>query len=682
MYYYYACLLGQAGPDYGLIICMFNSKLDIFQRYHKYLERETVSTSQVVSMSLVGLVLFVLLAVLLPTQNAFFQTLFAKPQTHAATLCGNQPSGQVMPVGDLQGWRQVATDDFEGSALNKNIWGDPYTQQPGGDPAGWWDPNHVIVSNCMLNLHGSMDPVKPGIFVTGGVAMNYGQTYGKYLVRMRADKGNGISAIALLWPVANVWPPEVDFFEDGGGNRIGTSATLHCGPNGDDSCQVQKLLDTYDFSQWHTVGVEWTPGKLVYTIDDTVWATVERSDVPSIPMTLDLQSQSLQCSQWNTCVDGSTPDSVDMQIDWVSVYAQDSSAVGPTNPTPTANPTSTPTETPMPTATPAPIPTATPIAQNTWRIDTGTAIGYTDPAGQIWQADTNYTDSNSAGIVDRGAVSVANTSNPQLYRTEHWGMNSYHLPVANGTYTVTLHFAETNPGFEAAGKRMFDYAVNGTKVSNFDVFAAAGGFLRAVDRTSTVNVTNGAVDLIFTPHVDSTEINGIEVLPGVVATPTPSITAQPTGTPLPTARPTATPTPVPTGTPAPTSVVASGWLEAELMHWSRGANVGLFSDAQASAGKALVLYSNETVSGNVNGAGSVITVRAKEDYCLDHAHMVVTVDGTIVMATTLYSGNWTNYLAGVNLASGTHAVSVSFDNDYYSQTTCDRNLRLDKISLN
>ena len=237
--------------------------------------------------------------------------------------CGTSPSGEAMPIGDIPGWHQVFADDFNGTTLKTSNWY-PYSEQPGGDPAGWWAPSHVTVSGCLLTLKGYKDAAaKSGVFVTGGIGMTntHAQTYGKYLVRMRVDKGDGISAIALLWPQANVWPPEVDFYEDGGGNRTSMSATLHCGSDGEDTCQVQKALIGYDFSKWHTLGVEWTAGKLVYTIDGTTWATVTNSRVPSIPMALDLQSQSLACSQYNTCLDSSTPAKVDMQVDWVVAYA-------------------------------------------------------------------------------------------------------------------------------------------------------------------------------------------------------------------------------------------------------------------------------------------------------------------------------------------------------------------------
>ena len=241
-----------------------------------------------------------------------------------------------MPVGDIPGWHQVFADHFNGTTLNASNWY-AYSGQPSGDPDGWWDPSHVIISGCQLTLRGYKGVAgRSGVFVTGGIGMTnaHAQTYGKYLVRIRADKGDGISVIALLWPEKNVWPPEIDFDEDGGGNRSHMTATFHCGSSGQDNCLVQRSLSKYDFSRWHTLGVEWTSGKLVYTVDGTMWATVTNSSVPALPMVLDIQSQSLQCSQNTTCLDSSTPAEVDVQVAWVVAYApsRPPSAAGPSLP--------------------------------------------------------------------------------------------------------------------------------------------------------------------------------------------------------------------------------------------------------------------------------------------------------------------------------------------------------------
>jgi len=212
------------------------------------------------------------------------------------------------------------SDDFSGTSLNGNAWG-AYNGQPGGDPGGWWDPSHVVVHDGMLDLQTYQDPAFGNRWVSGGVSSAYAlkQTYGKYLVRFRADKGAGISTILLLWPSNGGWPPEIDFSEDGVCNRNGSTATLHYGAN---NSQTQYSV-TADFTQWHTMGVEWTAGQLKYTLDGAVWATVNSPNVPSIPMELDAQAQAGTCGdQWAPCPDATTPAHVNMQIDWVAAYKQ------------------------------------------------------------------------------------------------------------------------------------------------------------------------------------------------------------------------------------------------------------------------------------------------------------------------------------------------------------------------
>jgi beta-glucanase (GH16 family) len=225
-----------------------------------------------------------------------------------------------MPVGDVAGWHQVLADDFTGSSLNTSIW-HTYGGQPGGDPGGLWAGSHVSVANGDLVISGYRDSVFGGAWVTGGVSSSPGlkQTYGKYLVRMRMDSGVGISHIVLLWPADNSWPPEIDFSEDNGHNRSTNYGTLHYGPT---NTQIQNQV-AVDMTQWHTFGVEWTPGKLVYTLDGQPWATTTNANVPAVPMVLDMQTQAWGCgdNSWEACPDSTTPSQVNMDVNWVAAYA-------------------------------------------------------------------------------------------------------------------------------------------------------------------------------------------------------------------------------------------------------------------------------------------------------------------------------------------------------------------------
>jgi len=218
-------------------------------------------------------------------------------------------------------WTLVFQDDFNGTDLNPASWG-KYSGQPGGDPGGWWDPSHVVVANGLLELQSYQDPLFGNRWVSSGVssAPALKQTYGKYEVRFRVDAGYGINAVILLWPANELWPPEIDFAENGGENstRDHMTATLHYGAS---DSQIESTVNG-DFTQWHVMGVEWTPGKLVYTLDGQPWSTLTNSNVPSTPMEMDLQSEAGTCGDsWAPCPDATTPAMVKMQVDWVKAYA-------------------------------------------------------------------------------------------------------------------------------------------------------------------------------------------------------------------------------------------------------------------------------------------------------------------------------------------------------------------------
>ena len=217
-------------------------------------------------------------------------------------------------------WKLVFSDSFR-HGLDRSKWG-LYSGQPGGDPGGWWAPSHVVVRRGILNLETYRDSRFGGRWVSGGLssARALKQTYGKYEVRFRVDKGKGVAAILLLWPVRDRWPPEIDFAEDGGmtSRRGSMSATLHYGA---ENHQIQRSVKA-DFTRWHTAGVEWTPGKLVYTLDAEPWGKVRSRHVPRERMELAMQSQAGTCGRrYAPCPDATTPTKVNMQIQWVRAYA-------------------------------------------------------------------------------------------------------------------------------------------------------------------------------------------------------------------------------------------------------------------------------------------------------------------------------------------------------------------------
>ena len=227
---------------------------------------------------------------------------------------------QGVPAHASSPWRLVFRDDFN-RPLDTRHWG-RYEGQPGGDPGGFWDPSHVLVRGGQLRLETYRDPRFGNRWVSGGLSSSHAvrQTYGRYDVRFRIDRGVGVSGIALLWPVRDVWPPEIDFAETGGEHtaRDEMSATLHYAA---DDEQIQRVVRG-DFSRWHVMGVRWTPGRLVYMLDGRMWATVSSPHVPSEPMEFDMQTQAGTCGdRYAPCPNATTPKRVTMEVDWVRIYA-------------------------------------------------------------------------------------------------------------------------------------------------------------------------------------------------------------------------------------------------------------------------------------------------------------------------------------------------------------------------
>jgi beta-glucanase (GH16 family) len=246
-----------------------------------------------------------------------------RPESKGHPGAGAVEPGGAVPAGNLPGWRLTYSTDFNGNSLPDG-WS-AYTGEPGGDPYGYWDPANVTVSNGALHLRttANNDPQRPDTYSTGGVGFYGGtQENGMYLIRMKGDYEPGlkISNIVLLWPAEqDVWPPEIDFYEDGGGNRSGYTASLHPGPDGNDCCVIRHSHEITG-TQWHTYGVIWTPVSITYTIDGKPWAKVQQSEVsspgswPATPMTLDLQSQNVGPAQPGGSIET-------MTVAWVAEYA-------------------------------------------------------------------------------------------------------------------------------------------------------------------------------------------------------------------------------------------------------------------------------------------------------------------------------------------------------------------------
>ena len=242
------------------------------------------------------------------TSTAPTQTSYPVGTRDAADPSGFGPP----PPHALAGYTRTYVTDFPGTSLPAG-W-DVFSGVPAGIPDGHFGNAHSVVGGGLLRLNTWRDPAFGGQWVTGGVCQcGFAQVYGAYFVRSRLTEP-GPNEAQLLWPAANVWPPEIDF-DESGGDITSAVATVHYGVA--NNIEQRKL--SIDMARWHTWGLVWNRGSLTYTVDGHAWGSVTLPwEVPDQPMTLHLQQQaSCALGLEYACPRASAS----MVVDWVAEYA-------------------------------------------------------------------------------------------------------------------------------------------------------------------------------------------------------------------------------------------------------------------------------------------------------------------------------------------------------------------------
>ncbi len=169
--------------------------------------------------------------------------------------------------------------------------------------------------------------------------------------------------------------------------------------------------------------------------------------------------------------------------------------------------------TPGPTSVPTAVPTQGPTAvPGTISIACGSssAVG-SFQADQYYSGGSTY---NNTNTIDVSGI----TSNPPpaaLFNNERYGAMSYTIPgfTSGGSYEVTLYFAETY--LTSSGSRLFSVSINGTTaLSDFDIYASAGGQNKAVAKSFTTTANgSGQIVIQFTAGTENPKVNGIGIVP-------------------------------------------------------------------------------------------------------------------------------------------------------------------------
>ncbi len=174
------------------------------------------------------------------------------------------------------------------------------------------------------------------------------------------------------------------------------------------------------------------------------------------------------------------------------------------------------------------------------RLNAG-GVGYSDTASRLWAADSTFVTGGSGylgGSAKSTTSAVTGTSDDPLYQKYREAMTEYRFTIPNGSYQLTLRFAEF--AARRAGSRVMRITIEGVDVETaLDVYGAAGR-AAALDKTYPATVTDGELNVVFTKvsGAYSPMVSAIEVTtngPVATSTPIPAVTpGGPINTPTPT----------------------------------------------------------------------------------------------------------------------------------------------------
>lgn len=204
--------------------------------------------------------------------------------------------------------RILLDEDFDSGTLDPKIWNTCHWWADRGctissnDELEWYLPKQVRISDGALNLTADRRTVRgsdsevyefaSGMVTTGPPtykgAAKLAFTYGKVEARVWLPSGQGLWPAIWLLPASTESRPEIDILEMLGNDPERLRMRLHPKDRQAESIGGHYIVPGgYSLmDSWHTVGMDWTPGKLVYLLDGKKVLELAGNEVPDEPMYL------------------------------------------------------------------------------------------------------------------------------------------------------------------------------------------------------------------------------------------------------------------------------------------------------------------------------------------------------------------------------------------------------------
>lgn len=223
-------------------------------------------------------------------------------------------------------------DEFDKPTLDRSRWSTNYTNVLATLPGELqiYTPDSFSASQGQLKIRAEKRSVD-GFAYTSGAMTTFGsftQAYGYFEIRARVPSGAGLWPALWMLPADKSWPPEIDILEFLGRDKANVWMTYHWvdgkGAHQKDGGGASSPDWTADF---HTYGLQWRPGLLVWYIDAKEVKRVQGTHVASDPMFL-LLNLAIG-GDWAGPPNASTRFPATFDIDYVRAYQYDDLPVAP-----------------------------------------------------------------------------------------------------------------------------------------------------------------------------------------------------------------------------------------------------------------------------------------------------------------------------------------------------------------
>ena len=260
--------------------------------------------------------------------------------TPSTTPTTTAPTTTTGSTGQL--YNLVWSDEFNGNALNTSNWNVEVTSTVYNNELEAYTANNVQVANGTLILTAQKQSSGGKSYTSGRINTGNKHTFtsGKFEASIMMPFGQGFWPAFWLYPYVDTSSyTEIDIMEAIG--QLPGQMTGTCYPGGDPNAPPM-YQGTYTFpkgqnfsSTYHTYGVEWTPGNLVFYVDGNYYFTVKKT---STPTSWTLESNPMMII-FNLAVGGDDPGSPSastqfpskMFVDWVRVYQPTAAVLATTN---------------------------------------------------------------------------------------------------------------------------------------------------------------------------------------------------------------------------------------------------------------------------------------------------------------------------------------------------------------